>query len=180
MPGLIDISAMPHVEWQTVREAVAALIAIVCPNARVHSEWVLEFDPETGLGKITSLLRPAAGPDATKVHAWLVGFTAAALERGPSGDFEYIGGAKYNYWLTLDVWGFFDYTGIENSWPKAEQEARLITASIYRNMTLGIENPFIRRAEPPEWAQGDIVPFSDGQNVIVMQGQMRVLIEESL
>jgi hypothetical protein len=180
MPGLIDISAVPHIEWETAMDAVAAVIAIVCPNARVHSEWVLEFDPQTGLGKITSLLRPESGPDSGKVHAWLVGFGSVSLERGTSGDFEYIGGAKFHYWLTLDVWGFFDYAGLENSWAVAQQEARLVTAMIYRNMTLGIENPFISRAEPPEWAQGDVVPFSDGENLIVMQGQMRILIEESL
>jgi len=180
MPAYVDITNCDHTEWKDVREAVAAVIALVCPNARIHSEWVLEFDTSTGLGRTTTLLRAESGPDAGKVHAWIVGFNSIALERGDTGDFEYVGGAKFHYDLMLDVWGFFDYAGLENAWTMAETEARLIVAAIFRNLTLGTENKFIVRAEPPDFQQGDVVPFSEGENLIVMQGLMRVRILEEL
>lgn len=178
MPIPVDITSAPHIEWKAIREAVGDMVELACPDARIHREWVLEFDPQSGLGKVTSLLRKESGVDVGKAHAWVVGFNSTSLDRGPTGNFEFVGGDKFHYNLVLDIWGFFDYAGINNSWDVAEQEARRITATIFCNPTLGIENIFIARAEPPEFVQGDVVPFSEGENLIVMQGQMLVRVLE--
>lgn len=182
MPALVDISANAHISWAEIRAGIDACVALAAPNARRHKEWVLEFDPITGLGKIITLLRKLdAEGNGGNVHAWVVGVGSMTLQRGQNGDFEYIGGKAYDYWLNFDIWGFWNYGGLESgSWEIAEAETRLVVATIYRNPTLGLENQWLRRAEPPDFAQLDIVPFSEGENLIVAQGQMRVLVGENL
>lgn len=176
---LIDVKNVPFLSWGEVRTGIYNCVALAAPNSRIHKEWVLEFDPQTGLGKVTTLLRQLSGEHKGRVRSWVIGLGNTDLQRGQNGETEYIGTHGFDYWVNFDIWGFFDYDGIgTGAWEIAENESRLITATIARNRSLGINNQLLRMAEPPVFLQGDITPFSEGENVIVMQGQMRVKISE--
>ena len=178
MPNPVAPQA-PVMTWRKLRQAVAAVVKGGAPNARVHDRWKLKFSED---GKVdAAILKPNTGPSAGKIHSWMVGVSAAEVLKNANGDPEFIGGGRFDWSVTLAVWGFLDYTlGTEaaSSDDAAEAEAEAVAAWIAANSSgqnpgLAMDDPTgLRRVGVLEFSSIDVHPFGGGSNAHVAQGSL--------
>lgn len=188
----IIIPTVGQFEYRSVRQGIARLLSAAAPLASVHEEWKLEFDPASSLGKVTALLM-GVGAHEDFVHSWMIGLENEQPITGEGGDDRYIGGSTSEYLLTFAVWGFFDYKGwratfndgailatgaAENATAAAENEARRIKAFVRANPSLTLADNRAT-AQPFGVNNMDIHGFSAGNQIIVVQGSLRVRVRES-
>jgi len=180
-------------EWRDARRGLKDCIELIAPNATVESEWKLEFDPATGLGRVTPQMKGKNG-HAAFVHSWFIGFmgTTPITTNGVENT---IGGMTVDYIANFAVWGFFDYlswrvefgtntpitdgSANKNATAFAEAETRALMAVLRANPTLGLNTGRIRHAYPLEIENSDTHPYSDGKVLIVVMTKVGLRIRES-
>lgn len=181
-------------EWRDVRFALKAAIELIAPKARVHTEWKLDFDPNTSLGKVSAGMN---GVDTHSgfVHSFMMGLTGEDEVRSDGGTFATIGGGTCDYILTFALWGFYDYkswrvafgesTAIadnsveRNATAFAEYERRALKGVVRMNPTLGSDSGRIRYVFPPVLENMDNAPFSNGHKILIVQNSVQVRVRES-
>lgn len=178
----IDISGVTALEWRDIRETFADGIKFnLALEVPVYPHWVYEIDTNTLLGKITAPLRVRGGPENGRIHCWTIGLADARYITSQSGDPDIIGAYQWSWQLTFDVWGFFDNDGTAASQQRAENEARLISAFLWRNSGLMVASiPQLRRVKPLTFTAIQPSPFSDGSSVIVATGTVQVEVSEAM
>lgn len=180
-------------EWRDIRRALKDCIALIAPDATVHSEWKLELEPQSSLGKVTPLMK-GIGAHADFVHCWIIGLQQEA-ENTTDRVNNTIGGSTVDYDLSFAVWGFFDYkswrvqfatsdvvadnASEQNATDFAESETRKLLAVLRANPTLGLNTGRVRYVYPLEIETMDTHPFSNGKTLIVVQTTVRVRVRES-
>lgn len=178
----VDITSVEFLEWRTLRETLAEGIKRnVVAEVPVYPHWIYEIDSQTLLGKITAPLKVKGGVENGKVHCWTIGLANASYMVNQSGDPTVIGAFQWEWQLTFDIWGFFTNDGTAASQQRAENEARLISAFLWRNsqnMVASIQR--LRRVKPLTFTAIQPTPFSDGTNVIVATGTMQVEVSEAM
>lgn len=185
--NFVNINAAPKLAWGSVLELAADCIREhvnpAASGARVYPYWVYELDIATMLGRVTAPMIATSGTSEGKVHCWTLGIASAVYLRGASGAPEYVGGANslWNWLITLDVWGLWSYDGTRTSQNVAIDEARLISAALFRNkepMVAG--TPSLVDVRPLEFTSLQPTPFSDGKLISVASGTMQVVVKEAL
>lgn len=175
-------------EWVSVRETIAdcikfAVDPVASVGVRIYPHWVYEVNPENMLGRITAAMKVTSGTDLNLVHCWTLGISTARYEKGANGVPDIMGGrnTQWTWILDLDVWGFFTDDGTKESQTKAENEARLVSATIWRNadtILSGIDQ--ISQIRPLEFSNITPSPFSEGDKIIVASGAMQIYVREAL
>jgi hypothetical protein len=181
-------------DWRDVRLALKASVEAIAPDANVHAEWKLEFDPNSSLGKVTGGMK-GKNTHSTFVHSFMMGLTGEREVGNESGTFATVGGGTCDYILTFALWGFYDYKSwrvrfgssevvADNSVEKnatafAEHERRALKAMFRMNPTLGSEAGRIRYVFPPVLENMDNAPFSNGEKILVVQNSVDVRVRES-
>lgn len=178
----VDIRPVVALEWRTIREMIAEGIRFnLEPEVPIYPHWVYEIDINTLLGKITAQLRVRSGIENGKIHCWTLGIADARYVVNQSGDPDMIGAYQWTWQLTFDIWGFFENDGTAASQQRAENEARLISAFLWRNSQMMVaSSQQLRRVKPLTFTAIQPTPFSDGTNVIVATGTMQVEVSEAM
>jgi hypothetical protein len=182
-------------EWKDVRLALKAAIEKVCPDANVQSEWKLEFDPQTSIGKYVGAIMNGKNTHSSFVHSWHIGLSQETPLTNESGNETTIGGGTVEYDLTFALWGLFDYkswrvkfgttqvvgdnSSEQNATAFSEHEVRAIKAVLRVNPTIGLNTGRVRGAYPLALENSDNHPFSNGNQIIVAQTSVRVRVRES-
>ncbi len=177
-----DISSVQFTEWKTARETIAEGIVQCVPEyTRVYPNWIYKIDVQTLLGKVTAAMKMTDGNDAGKIHCWTIGIADAKYVKNQQGVPDLIGAFQWKWNIVLDIWGFFSYDGTKEQQQAAENEARLISAFLWRNsinIVAGV--PGLSRIGPLEFGGVQPTPFSDGSDVIVASGSMPIEISEAM
>lgn len=169
-----------------VREVIREGVRFAVPDAtgaRVYKNWIYEIDALTMLGKVTAAMRATSGTSLGKVHAWCIGISSAPWQLNEFGVPPILGseGRMWTWQLAIDVWGFFENDGKEETQKAAEDEARLVSAVLWRNSSeIVAQVPQIGAVRPLQFSNLSPSPFSDGTSVIVAAGQMIVEVTEAL
>lgn len=186
----VDISGDSTYSWADLCKAISDCIKFTVDNdgskgIRIFPFWVYEIDSFTLLGKLTNILKvdKTGAIEDGKVHCWTIGIASANFIKVQSGVPDIIGSrnGQWSWEIKLDVWGFFDNDGKEQTQRSALNEARLVSASLWRNADVIVSsNQYLRELRPLEFSNLSPTPFSDGQNVIVASGSMFAVISEGL
>ena len=180
----INIAGQDFLAWDVITDTLKDCVNQVVPNgtgARIYPYWVYEVDPLSLLGKVTAALRATSGTSAAKVHCWTIGISSATIIKNQDGVPNIGGSYQWKWNLTVDVWGFFENDGTKASQKKAQDEARLISAMIWRNgENMVAEYPKWSAVKPLDFTNIQPTPFSDGSSVIVASGVMQVEVAEAL
>src|SRR5260221_10159038 len=169
----VDISAASYLPFSTVRQTIKDCIDFTIGSgvsgARVYAHWVYEIDVASMLGKVTGAMRCIAGTDIGKVHCWTIGIEKANWEL-TNGTPDVLG-ARNSQWawdIDLSIWGFFDNDGTPDAQAKAENEARLVSASLWRNADIiRTSNSLWSELRPLTFSNIGPTPFSDGNSYAV-------------
>ncbi len=183
----IDVNPAPRLPWQDVldlcKECIDFHIQPLVTGARVYSNWVYEIDHQTMLGKVTPQLIATEGTSAGKVHCWTLGINTHSAVKNSSGATEYVGGqgAQWDTYLELAVWGLFAYDGTKAAQAAALLEAQIIAEAFHRNAdNMMAEISYLNGVDPLEFGALQPTPFSDGKQISVAAGAMRMKVKESL
>lgn len=171
---IIQVAEMEFPQWEDIREKAKECIESVAPEASVYATFELEFDAETMLRKVSSLLKSKNDPE--KYHSWMVGITKATLKKGSNGGQEFIGGFAFTWILTIEFEGYFDPNG-ERPIAVMEKEVQLITVMIFRNSDMLLE--WAKFGEV-EWSSLDKEVFADGTELLIAQGSSEVEVQISI
>lgn len=182
----VDISAEPAFSWSTLRQAIADCIATVvkpATGARIYPNWIYEMDVQTMLGKVTAPMRATSGTSNAKVHCYTIGISQAMHQRDANGRNPIVGGqnTRWTWDLTIDVWGLFEYDGTAAMQKSAEDEARLVSAALFRNadiMVAGMSE--LSHVGPLQFPTIQPMPMSGGQSLTVASGVMLASVNEAL
>jgi len=188
--SFIDISADSHYSFGDLCQTLADCIKFTVDNdgsrgVRIFPYWVYEIDSLTLLGRLTNILKvdKVGSAENNLVHCWTIGIAEALFIKGPSGVPDTIGSrnGQWSWQIKLDVWGFFENDGKSGTQRAALDEARLVSASLWRNADVMVSsNQYLREIRPLEFSNLSPTPFSDGSNVIVASGSMFAVISEAL
>lgn len=184
---LIDISGQTFLSWSVIREAIAEVITFAVDaetsGARIYPHWIYETDAISLLGRVTGLMKCESGTDIGKIHAWSIGLDSAKFTKNRDGVPDVLGSSnsQWTWELKLDVWGFFENDGKKESQKAAEDEARLVAASLWRNAQKLIEQiPLLAQVRPLDFTSLAPTPFSEGSSVIVATGTLTAIANEAL
>jgi hypothetical protein len=145
-----------------IRTAILSVLASAAPNAVIFPWWALGHDPAMWPG----ILKPSSGPDANKVHGYVLTRTNSEGERRNSECVKRL----FNY----SIWGFYFYdetsTNANNSDARFNAELDAITNAFIIAASLPAE---LRRVqEEPQFRVdvdsfgGELLHFASGRLVV--------------
>jgi hypothetical protein len=189
--GVINVARAPDLSIVDVREALASIAMAVAPAARIHAEWVLKFDLNQTVSLITvqDAMQAAVDTDVGLVHSWMIGLSSAFIAKDENGELPEVGAnlSGFSWDLTFAFWGFFDATRVNAALKSgqriAEDESELLSATLIQNPTLGLDSPkvnFLEHVGLLDFASIDAHSFTDGQDVVVSQGAIKVRVDRQL
>lgn len=186
MPTFIDVSGEQKLPFSTVRAAIMDCVRFACGtfssfDVRTFNNWKFETDAATLLGKVTPSLKITEGVNKGRIHCWMIGVGAFQIATDGSGNTPYIGSQSWDWDVDLDVWGFFENKGLEESHAFAEDEAEIVAATLWRNRDeIVASTAYLKRLTPLAFPIVESQPFAEGVNVIVAQGTMKALINRTI
>lgn len=183
----VNVAPAEYLRWSTILEVLADCIKlhvdVETTGARVYPYWVYEIDAQTMLGKVTAPLLAASGTSEGSAHCWCLGIEAAQYLKNAQGVTEYVGadGARWDWVLTVAVWGFRSFDGKKTTQQAFLDEVRLVSAGLFRNAQPMREGtPKLGQVRPLEFTAIQPTPFSDGSQISVASGAMQVVVQEGL
>jgi hypothetical protein len=88
---------------------------------------------------------------------------------------------QWRWQLGIDIWGFFEHEGSAAEQQAAENEARLVSATLWRNAeVLQSGGIGISTITPLMFSNLGPSPFAGGEKVIVASGRLNVFTREAL
>lgn len=183
----VDITAQPFPAWDALLDALADVVRLTVKpgvtGARVYSHWIYELDVASMLGKITGPMKAEGGTSNGKVHCWFMGISEARYVLNQGGDSPIVGGQNtfFTWRLIIDLWGIRDYNGTAASQKAAQDEARMVSAAIYRNADVLRSNlDGVTEVKALQYTSMQPTPFSGGELLSVASGIMEVTVNEAL
>lgn len=182
----IDISGSPYLPFGDIRNVIADCIEFTIDpttsGARIYPQWIYEIDINSMLGKVTAAMRAKSGTSAGMVHCWTIGIERAMWQT-INGVPDILGSQNSQwYWdIDINVWGFFEHDGTDTTQRAMENEARLVSGSLWRNSNIIVAGTNgLSELKALQFSNLAPTPFSDGTQVAVAAGSMKAIVNEAL
>jgi hypothetical protein len=185
--SFVTVPVADH-DWREIRINLADCVKHAsdptgAKGVRIYPHWIYEIDFNTMLGKVTASMRASSGTSINRVHCWTIGIGSASYEVNESGMPDIIGAGnrQWRWQLGIDIWGFFEHEGSAAEQQAAENEARLVSATLWRNAeVLQSGGIGISTITPLMFSNLGPSPFAGGEKVIVASGRLNVFTREAL
>lgn len=159
-------------DFVELREGIANCISALNTGAIVHNNWIMQSDIEDTL----NMLEDANG----KVHGWMVSIDSVEPTEPRTG-VNYI-----EYDINVRIWGLMGYyyeASRDSAQSILEKECRdVIRVILLNRSTLGMDDTTPIPIKPidslPRFEDIDVKAFGRGSDVIVAQGNLRVIWTE--